>query len=125
MCAKVTGPLMSISASGSIGKSLTYGQWRGVQWVREWFTPANPQSTKQTNVRTAWDLAVAEWTGTLTQQQKDAYIAGAAGEKLSGFNLYMKRAMEEYVIDLDTDTTPVSVVTTGDYPSESIVWSDS
>ena len=123
--AKVTGPLMSLSASGSIAKSLTYGSIYGIQWVREWFKPANPQSTKQTNVRTAFNLAVEEYRDTLTEAQKDAYDVGAEGKDLNGRNLYMQRAMDEYIDQIGSDTTPTSVVTTGNYPDETIVWSSS
>ena len=123
--AKVTGPLMSLSASGTIAKTLTYGIWRGVQWVREHFVPTNPQTEKQVNVRTAWTLAVEEWTDTITQAQKDAYDVGAEGQKYSGENLWMSRAMDEYIDQLGSTTTPVSVGVTGNYPDDEITWSDS
>lgn len=124
MCAKVVGPLMSLGASGTVGQTLTFGKWRGVQWVREWFKPANPQSTTQTNVRTAFQLAIAYFQDTLSAAQKTAYDTGAEGEEYSGYNLYMKRVMNEYITDLGSSTTPVSVTVTGDYPSETITWSD-
>jgi hypothetical protein len=46
--AKVQGPLMSMSASGTIGKSITFDK-RG--HVRNRVVPANPQSPDQGNVR--------------------------------------------------------------------------
>lgn len=46
--AKVTGPLMSMSASGTIGGTITFDK-RG--FVRERVIPANPQTTSQGNVR--------------------------------------------------------------------------
>lgn len=49
--AKVTGPLMSMSASGSIGKSIVFSIWKGVAYVRQWLKPANPQSADQGDVR--------------------------------------------------------------------------
>lgn len=45
--ARVTGPLMSMSASGSIGKAITYSVWKGISYVRELVIPANPQSEDQ------------------------------------------------------------------------------
>lgn len=45
--AKVTGPLMSMSASGALGKALVYFPWKGYAVVREWLKPANPQSSGQ------------------------------------------------------------------------------
>jgi len=45
--AKVTGPLMSLSASGAIGKAIVFAGWKGVQYVRQYVIPANPQSEGQ------------------------------------------------------------------------------
>ena len=49
--AKVTGPLMSMSASGALGKALVYFPWKGYAVVREWLKPANPQSATQGDQR--------------------------------------------------------------------------
>lgn len=49
--AKVSGPLMSMSASGSVGKSIVFSIWKGVAYVRQWLKPSNPQSTDQGNAR--------------------------------------------------------------------------
>lgn len=45
--ARVTGPLMSISASGKIGNAIVFSIWRGTPYVRQWLKPANPQMTDQ------------------------------------------------------------------------------
>ena len=45
--AKVTGPLMSMSASGKIADAIVFFSWKGVNVVRQWLKPANPQSTGQ------------------------------------------------------------------------------
>jgi len=50
--AKVTGPLFSLDARGKLGKSLVFIGWKGIKDVRQWLTPANPQSAAQGNVRT-------------------------------------------------------------------------
>lgn len=49
--AKVKGPILSISASGQLGKAMVFGSWRGVAYARQHVTPANPQSTEQTTTR--------------------------------------------------------------------------
>lgn len=51
MCAKATGPLYSLSASGTIAKAMVYFTWKGVNVVREWLKPANPQSATQGDQR--------------------------------------------------------------------------
>lgn len=45
--AKVTGPLLSLSASGTVGKALTFGSWKGINTARIASTPSNPQTTSQ------------------------------------------------------------------------------
>lgn len=49
--AKVTGPLMSMGASGTVGKNIVFFGWKGVNVVRQWLKPANPMSADQGDVR--------------------------------------------------------------------------
>ena len=54
--ARVTGPLMSMEASGTIGKTLTFANWVGRQYVRRWTRPANPQTADQMDQRNAFSI---------------------------------------------------------------------
>ena len=54
--ARVTGPLMSMEASGTIGKSLTFANWVGRQYVRRWTRPSNPQTADQMDQRNAFSV---------------------------------------------------------------------
>ena len=49
--AKVTGPLQSFSASGKLASSIVFGAWKGVNYVRQYVIPANPQSSGQGDQR--------------------------------------------------------------------------
>jgi len=49
--AKVTGPLMSMSASGKIADAIVFFGWKGTNVVRQWLKPSNPQSTSQGDTR--------------------------------------------------------------------------
>lgn len=49
--AKVTGPLMSMSASGKLADAIVFFTWKGRNIVRQWLKPANPQTTQQGDVR--------------------------------------------------------------------------
>ena len=51
--AKVTGPLMSMDASGKFAGALVFGKWKGRPTVRQLVTPANPQTTGQQASRNA------------------------------------------------------------------------
>jgi len=49
--AKVTGPLMFMSASGKIADALVFAAWKGVSYVRQFVIPTNPQSEGQGDQR--------------------------------------------------------------------------
>jgi hypothetical protein len=57
--AKVTGPLMSMSASGKFGGTLVFANNKGRDVVRQLVTPANPRTTLQVTVRNALSVAAA------------------------------------------------------------------
>jgi len=120
---RVTGPCYSISASGTIADAITYASWKGVAYAREWFTPQNPKSAAQIVVRAVLAMAVVEWsTDVVTAPQKAAYEVGAAGTGMSGFNLWMKRAIDEWFIQFLITDTPATVSVADNYPSDVITW---
>jgi len=112
--AKVTGPFMSIDASGSIYNTLTASIWKGRNYIRGWFRPSNPKTAAQFEVRTKLAEAVAAWQA-LTPV-KPGY--GAAGDEtykdmwnlaardvyppISGFNYYVM----QYCIGTPPPTIP-------------------
>lgn len=106
--ARVGGPLFSMSASGTVGKAITYGTWKGRAWARAHFTPENPKTAKQTNIRTAMKLLVALWKteGDAYKLEWDAYASPFA---MSGFNKYVSRGMDAYVLDPGIEVLPTSV----------------
>lgn len=71
--AKLKAPLISLGASGAIGKALVFFGWKGIDCVREYVIPSNPQSTPQTTQR-----------GYLTNAVTNVHLAEAlAGHELS------------------------------------------
>jgi len=49
--AKLKAPLLSLGASGAIGKSLVFFPWKGLDCVREYVIPANPKTALQVTQR--------------------------------------------------------------------------
>lgn len=119
--ARVSGPLFSMSASGTIGKAVTYGIWKGQPWARVWFKPENPNSDKQINVRYAMKLIVAFW-GEVGPLSRDKWDAFAEQFGMSGFNQLVKRAMLEYVVQITTAVKPQTVAYAADVPVEVWTW---
>lgn len=119
--ARIQGPLLSMGASGSVGDVLTFSTWKGIAVCKEWFTPHNPRVPKQVNVRTAMTLLVALW-GTLSEGQKAVWDNYAAGTGMSGFNKFVSRGMDQFVIQITTLVLPVSVSVVGVAPIDVWTW---
>ncbi len=119
--ARTKGPLFSLEASGTLANAVVYSQWKGRSYVRMHTVPLNPKTTKQVNVRLAMKLLVAAHQGE-TQEYKDTWTAFGKQFNVSGFNIYIARGMKEYIAQITSDVTPVSVSVTGDPPIEVWVW---
>lgn len=57
--AVLKGPLFSLGAAQQLGKALVYFNWKGLNVVREYVIPANPQTGPQTTQRGYLTAAVA------------------------------------------------------------------
>jgi len=57
--AKLKAPLMSLGASQKLGDALVYFAWKGLNVVREYVIPANPNTTAQSTHRARLTAAVA------------------------------------------------------------------
>lgn len=88
--AKVTLPLMGVSASGTIGDALTFGNWKGINYARERVIPANPRSTAQQAQRGLMAFVVKAWQLAPASVQ-NPWLATARGTGMTGFNLFVKR----------------------------------
>lgn len=86
--AKVTAPLLSFGAAGTIAKVQTYATWRGVPYARKHVIPANPRSTGQTLTRDIFANLNTRWKqgGPLMRAPWDRF---AVGQKFVGRNSYM------------------------------------
>lgn len=93
--AKVSGPLMSMDASGSFAGAIVFGKWKGRNVVRQLVTPSNPQTAAQTAVRNAMRvLAAGQHFASATTLKRSgqtltdkALLTGAApsGQAWNGF----------------------------------------
>lgn len=93
--ARLTGPLLSMSASGQVGKTLVFGDWKGVKYARQYVVPANPNSGDQQTQRGYLTSALSLWhdtTNALVALDKTNLnrAAGLEASPMSGFNLYVK-----------------------------------
>ena len=106
--AKLKAPLLSLGASGAIGKSLVYFPWKGLDVVREYVVPANPKSDDQITQRAymkvivpAVHTAQALAANPLNTGDYAAYSALAAklGRVMTWFNMICKLAFDGMRLD--------------------------
>lgn len=83
--ARVSGPFMSVDASGTIYKALTASIWKGRNYIRGYFIPTNPNTEAQQTQRTLMATAVAAWQA-LTVTEPEYGSTGAENYK-SGWNI--------------------------------------
>lgn len=93
---RVTGPLFSLTASGTIGDVITYSNWKGLAYVRTRVIPANPQTAGQTSIRNTLTGGVSAWqdTASVPATSKASWDFYASGTGMSGFNRYIKKFIE-------------------------------
>jgi len=58
--AKLKAPLLSLGASGALGKTLVFFPWKGLDVAREYVVPANPKTAAQVTQRGYVTAAVAK-----------------------------------------------------------------
>lgn len=95
--ARVTGPLLSLSASGSVAKSLSYVVTQNGHIARrhkKGGVPFDPRTPVQLAGRSYFARVVAAWAF-LTGEEKDDFVSLARDTMLSSFNFFMVRHMEE------------------------------
>lgn len=83
--AKLTGPLLSFGAKGSIGKTLVASKWRGVPYARQYVVPSNPQTTAQMVTRRTFALLREMWK-LAPSALLDTWNAFAQGRPFTGMN---------------------------------------
>ncbi len=74
--AKVTGPLMSLDASGTVGGTATFSKWKGRNYVRLRVTPMNPQTNGQATSRTYLG-ALGQGLSAVLTRAKDSLNVGS------------------------------------------------
>jgi len=100
--AKLTAPLFSLGARGSLAKTLVYSVWKGVAYARAHVTPANPDTDDQKEVRGIMRDCV-DCFHVLGSVAKAAWVvtAGLDSRPLSGFNAMVSNLASEGQEDAD------------------------
>ena len=118
--AKTTGPLLSLGASGTVAGVMTFATWRGVPYVRQRVTPANPRSTAQVLTRDIFTNMGFMWktAGPLVRAPWERF---ATGQKLVGRNAFMGQNLAAMRGESDMDDFIGSPGAKGGLPPASLV----
>lgn len=104
--AKVKAPLFSFSAAGKIADALIYGSWKGINTVKSYVVPSNPQTTLQqtqrgymTSVVDDIHAAQALAVDPLSQDDTVAYeqYGRTLGKTMSWWNAVIKQCVDQLV----------------------------
>lgn len=85
--AKVSGPLLSMRSSGTIGKTLVFGSWRGIGYARGHVVPSNPRTSGQVSTRQALTFCTGLWK-LMTSTAIGPWNTYATGQRFTGFNAF-------------------------------------
>lgn len=76
--ARLTAPLFSLAASGTLAKAITFSNWKGIAYARTRVIPANPKTDGQTDIRNVFTTLSELWKRmpTLGRHPFDAAVQG-------------------------------------------------
>lgn len=87
--ARVTAPLFSFDASGSIAKSIVFSRWKGRSYVRRHAIPSNPRSQLQTSVRAMMSFLARQWED-LGGTPQGTWLEPSSNGNISPFNAFIR-----------------------------------
>ena len=96
--ALLTGPLFSIDASGTVGKTITYSKWKGRNYARQRVIPANPKSAAQTGPRSMFTYLTKAWAD-LGDVAQATWNALAEASQISPFNAFVGANLQRFQLN--------------------------
>ncbi len=126
---KITPSVLIGEMSGAAGP-VVFSKWKGVAYVRQKVTPANPNTVAQQTQR-GYFSQVVSWWHNITTTLQDYCEELIEGEPLSGFNAFQSRNVKDLVQTVDPRICPLAtdiaaietfVATTGAPGEISLTW---
>jgi len=114
--AKVRTPLLSFGARGQLAKTLVFTPWKGLDNVREYVVPANPNTADQVTQRSLFSDCVLSWRTYFTNAPQRASwnrLASAMKTPMSGFNRAMEAMLKICSSDADASFANGTVAAAG------------
>jgi hypothetical protein len=109
-------PLLSFGARGKIGSTLVFFSWKGIDVVREYIIPTNPQTAAQTAQR-GWFAdsirAFRTYYTNLLERAAWNRLATVDSRIMSGFNEFVSNASQLLAMDPDASFANGAVAAAG------------
>lgn len=106
--ARLTAPLLSLGASGSIANSLVFATWKGIPYARVHVIPANPKSAKQQEVRGIFSTLAEMWKR-MPQLARDPWQNDVLGLPLTARNRHVQQNVSVLIDETTLDLLVMSV----------------
>lgn len=118
--ARLTGPLMSLGASGTIAQTLTYADWKGIPYARTRVIPSNPRSTSQTQTRESFAY-LQDLYKFFPSIAREPWIAAVRGIPMTAQNMLLSKNVSALRLDTDLNALVLSPGAAGGIPPTDIV----
>lgn len=97
---KITGPLLSLEASGLIGERLVFSKRTSGRQARFQRAQKDVITSRRTTQRALYTAAVAAWNS-LDDEIKEIWRQMSISLNITGYNLFVKCHIEGSIIDAD------------------------
>lgn len=114
--ALVTGPAMSLDASGALAGAVVFAKWKGRNYVRQLVRPANPQSAMQVAMRAMMRALSQAWAA-LSDVEKGGWDELASQSSISAFNAYVRTNQSRWRNFMGPYKTPADATGSGTQPA--------
>ena len=95
--ARVKGPLLSVDATGQLGKALIFAKWKGLKTVRGYYFPRKSASVPQVAQRSLFKAVATEWKGgNMGAEDKKAWgrFGRTLRKKRPSYNAFTKHYLQ-------------------------------
>jgi len=119
--ARLTAPLLSLAASGTIGDAITFSSWKGIPYARTRVIPYNPNSLAQQEVRGVFSTLNEMWKR-MPQLARDPWQTWVNGQPLTARNKHISANALGLKDQTDLNALVMSVAGGQAVPPASVVW---
>ena len=111
--ARATGPLFSIEAAGTLGKTVVYQTQNGQAVVKMWAKPKNPKTASQKTTRALAKYLTAQWQH-LTPEEQSSWLNYPSQKNAAAYHHYLGENMRRQVAGLGMSTAYPATPAYGD-----------